>query len=69
MELILDVANDLTVKHCAAKEIDQVFDLLYTDHSIHEELIQYWSLDDEPLDDSFALTPKMRVLRDSLTNP
>ncbi|MGG4610743.1 hypothetical protein [Providencia sp. Me31A] len=69
MELMLDIVNDLLVKNSKKDNfIRKVLTLLSDNHQIHLQLIEHWSLDDDPLEDCFELTPDVRVIRDSYTN-
>jgi hypothetical protein len=67
MQLILDVANDLSQSKEGLEDNawERVVALLQADRSLHSDLIDYWSLTGEPLEDAFSLTPKMRAVRES----
>ncbi|OCG76734.1 hypothetical protein A9G42_07335 [Gilliamella sp. Nev6-6] len=69
MTLILDVTNDLVSSGISVSTltINQALKLLLQDYHYHMELIEYWSLSDEPLADCFALTPEIRKLKMQLT--
>lgn len=62
MALMLDIANDLLSEGVSGNNmvILNVLKLLSDNYNSHLSLIKHWSLDDEPLDDCFALTPKIR---------
>ena len=64
MELILDIANDLLQdgKSSFSTYWGKILLLLNNDKSIHKELIDYWALEGEDLDNTFALTPYIRFL-------
>jgi hypothetical protein len=66
MELILDVANDLLERNGGLEDEawERVAALLQADRKLHWELIEYWALMGEPLEDVFRLTPKMRAVRE-----
>ncbi|CAI1043457.1 hypothetical protein HAP32_01126 [Serratia fonticola] len=64
MQLILDVTND-----CLSMGMDtnnevivKALDLLSNNHQKHFQLIEYWALDGEPLEDCFVLTYKAREI-------
>jgi len=64
MQLILDITNDLLsygVPDTDSVIIDAL-NLLSDNYTSHLELIRYWSLDNEPLEDCFILTPKIRSM-------
>ncbi|WFQ79643.1 hypothetical protein PXH59_19205 [Xenorhabdus sp. SF857] len=68
MELMLDIANDFLTQNanCNDESITNVLNLLLNNHQYHLKLIDYWSLDEEPLEDCFALTPKVREIKNKL---
>ncbi|WP_340618560.1 hypothetical protein [Xenorhabdus entomophaga] len=68
MELMLDVANDFLTQNvnCDDESIASVLNLLSNNHQYHSQLINYWSLDEELLEDCFALTPKVRGIKNKL---
>lgn len=70
MELMLDVANDIISQNidCDDESITNVLNLLLNNHQSHLQLIDYWSLDEEPLEDCFALTQKIREIKNKLYN-
>ncbi|ACX86209.1 hypothetical protein [Pectobacterium parmentieri] len=65
MTLCLDVTNDLlsTGTSVINATIIKVLNTLIYNYQQHVDLINYWSLDDEPLEDCFALTPEIRKLK------
>ncbi|AFI88495.1 hypothetical protein F6Q07_22910 [Pectobacterium parmentieri] len=65
MTLCLDVTNDLlsTGTSVINATIIKVLNTLIDNYQQHVDLINYWSLDDEPLEDCFALTPEIRKLK------
>jgi hypothetical protein len=68
MTLSLDVCNDLLSSGLSATDevIINVLNILSVNYQAHMELINYWSLDNEPLDDCFSLTSEMRKLKNRL---
>ncbi|MBQ0215607.1 hypothetical protein OSB94_20405 [Proteus vulgaris] len=67
MELMLDIVNDLLVQNNKNDDlIIKVLTLLSDNNQIHLQLIEHWSLDNEPLEDCFELTPEIRKIRDSV---
>lgn len=70
MRLILDITNDLLSYGDSDTDavIINALKLLSDNYMSHLELIQYWSLDDEPLEDCFILTPKIRSIVKSKNN-
>ncbi|PHM62642.1 hypothetical protein [Xenorhabdus ishibashii] len=70
MELMLDIANDFLTQNvrCDDESIINVLNLLSNNHQYHSQLIDYWSLDEESLEDCFALTPKIREIKNRLYN-
>ncbi|MWP61693.1 hypothetical protein [Gilliamella sp. Pas-s25] len=70
MTLLLDVTNDLLSSGMSASspKISQVLALLFHNHDDYMDLIDYWSLSDEPIEDCFALTPEIRKLKRRLNN-
>ncbi|AYH04256.1 hypothetical protein [Pectobacterium parmentieri] len=65
MTLCLDVTNDLLSAGISVinATIIKVLSALIDNYQQHVDLINYWSLDDEPLEDCFALTPEIRKLK------
>ncbi|MDC9822086.1 hypothetical protein ABRQ07_17465 [Pectobacterium polonicum] len=65
MTLSLDVTNDLLSNGVNVIDITivKVLNTLSDNYNQHVDLVDYWSLDDEPLDDCFALTPEIRRLK------
>jgi len=70
MQLILDVTNDLLERNDGLEDEDweRVAALLEVDHKLHWDVIDHWALMEEPLEDAFHLTPKMRAVRESLSS-
>lgn len=68
MTLSLDVSNDLLCSGVSSTDevIMKVLNVLFENHQNHMDLINYWSLDDEPIEDCFALTSKIRELKKRL---
>ena len=68
MALSLDVCNDLLSSGLSATDeiILKVLNVLLENYQDHMELINYWSLDDEPLEDCFLLTFEVRKLKNRL---
>jgi len=69
MALSLDVCNDLLSSGLSHTDevIIKVLNSLLENHQNHMELIDYWSLDNEPLEDCFSLTSEMRNLKNRLS--
>lgn len=65
MSLSLDVSNDLLSSGVSPNDVTivKVLNILFKNHEKHTELIEYWSLDDEPIEDCFALTGHIRQLQ------
>lgn len=70
MRLILDITNDLLSYGVSDTDTDIInaLKLLSDNYMSHLELIRYWSLDNEPLEDCFILTPKIRNIVKSKNN-
>ncbi|MET4861624.1 hypothetical protein [Morganella morganii] len=70
MQLILDITNDLL--SYGAPDTDSIIidalKLLSDNYISHLELIRYWSLDNEPLEDCFILTSRIRSMMKSKNN-
>ncbi|WNY83037.1 hypothetical protein NNQ28_01065 [Cronobacter dublinensis] len=68
MSLSLDVSNDLLSSGVNPNDviIVKVLNILFENREKHIELIEYWSLDDEPIEDCFALTNQIRQLKKSM---
>lgn len=64
MTLLLDCLNDgIEAGDEAVERLwDQVAPLLSIDRDMHSSLIEHWSVPGEPLDDAFAITPRLRDL-------
>lgn len=64
MSLMLDIINDFLIEKSERQSvlIDKVLKLLLANYQQHRQLIEYWSLDNEPLEDCFELTPKIRKI-------
>lgn len=62
MELMLDISNDILSQNNGIHDdlVTAVLKLLLDNHKKHSSLIEYWSLDGEPLDDCFTITPQIR---------
>lgn len=65
MLLALDVSNDLLSSGVGPADgsIAAVLAALSRDRHQHRDLIEYWALDGEPLEDCFALTPAVRKIK------
>jgi len=65
MTLALDVSNDLLSSGAgpADRIIAAVLAALSEDRHEHRDLIEYWSIEGEPLGDCFALTPEVRRIK------
>ncbi|WP_260514092.1 hypothetical protein [Serratia fonticola] len=68
MQLILDVTND-----CLSMGMDtnnevivKALYFLSNNHQKHFQLIEYWALDGEPLENFFALTYKAREIKNNI---
>jgi hypothetical protein len=68
MELLLDVANDLLDRNEGLEDDlwEKVRAHLTADRESHRDLIEKWSRVEEPLEDAFPLTPRMRAVREEL---
>lgn len=68
MALALDVSNDLLSSGYlpSDKLILSVLNILTDNYQNHIDLIDYWALDNEPLEDCFLLTPEIRRLKEIL---
>ncbi|EST58043.1 hypothetical protein K151_2100 [Proteus hauseri ZMd44] len=67
MKLMLDIINDFLIKNSKKDDlIRKVLTLLSDNYQIHLQLVGHWSLDDDPLEDCFELTPAVRKIRDSI---
>ncbi|KAF0866041.1 hypothetical protein [Pseudomonas sp. LD120] len=68
MTLMLDVSNDLLTQGVDVSDelIVSVLNLLLKNHHCHFMLIDYWSLEGEPLEDCFALTPAVRNIKNQI---
>lgn len=68
MALSLDVSNDLLSSGTLSIKgvISDVLSVLFENHRDYSDLIDYWSLENEPLEDGFALTPEVRLLKERL---
>ena len=64
MELMFDVINELLGSDEAVgrQAWASLLDPLRKDRELHSELIDYWALQGEPLEDAFRLTPLVRAL-------
>lgn len=64
MTLLLDCLNDGIAAGDASIERlwDRVAPLLSADLALHSSLVEHWSLPGEPLEDAFAITPRVRSL-------
>jgi hypothetical protein len=63
MSLSLDVANDLAEEGAlSASQWEQIRQELARRPREYSELLSYWSLGEEPLEDCFALTRLIRQL-------
>lgn len=69
MELMLDVADDLENESGHAVQVEKVIAALAKNYRIYWELIDYWALEDSTLEDAFALTPAIRLLKAALLRP
>lgn len=71
MQLILDITNDLLSYGVSDTDIVIInaLKLLSDNYISHLELIRYWSLDNEPLEDCFILTPRIRGIIKNKKNP
>jgi len=69
MTLMLDVSNDLIAQGTDVSDelITSVLDILIKNYNHHITLIDYWSSDEEPLEDCFALTPEIRNIKKQKT--
>ena len=71
VRLILDVVNDLLTldqevgRRAWLMTVDALGDCLLA----HSEVVEYWSVVEEPLEDAFALTPLIRNWTKSLIAP
>lgn len=67
MQLILDVTDDCLNMGMDANDdvIVKALGLLSNNHQKHFQLIEYWALDGEPLEDCFALTDKVREIKNN----
>ena len=65
MNLCIDICNDLFTADPNQNQpiIHQVLNVLYNDYAQHWQLIDYWALPDEPLEDCFEITSEIRKLR------
>ena len=65
MLLALDVSNDLLSSGVGPADgsIAAVLAALSRDRHQHRDLIEYWALEGEPLEDCFALTPAVRKIK------
>ena len=65
MNLCIDICNDLFTADPNQNQpiIHQVLNILYNDYAQHWQLIDYWALPDEPLEDCFEITSEIRKLR------
>lgn len=65
---MLDVANDLLTEKINDNDevIINLFNLLLKNHQSYLQLIDYWALDGELLEDCFALTPKIREIKNKI---
>ncbi|MFB0773631.1 hypothetical protein [Proteus cibi] len=67
MKLMLDIINDFLIKNSKKDDlIRKVLTLLSDNYQIHLQLVEHWSLDDDPLEDCFELTPAVRKIRDNI---
>lgn len=68
MQLILDVTNDCLNMGVSANDevIINALSLLSGNHQRYSELIEYWAQDGDPLEDCFALTEKIREIRNNI---
>jgi hypothetical protein len=65
MIIIISSINDATVKGDADESIlGKAKELLLQDIAIHTNTILYWSLENEDLDDCFAITPFIRCVKE-----
>lgn len=65
MILSLDVINDLLSFGLSPSDeiITKALNILFDNYKEYIDLISYWSLDGEPIEDCFALTPEIRKLK------
>ena len=68
MALALDVSNDLLSSGYLSSDklILSVLNILIDNYQNHIDLIDYWALDNEPLEDCFLLTSEIRRLKEIL---
>ena len=68
MTLCLDVINDLISSGVSPsnEEIIKTLNVLQDNYKNHIDIINYWASEGEPLEDCFALTPEMRMLKSKL---
>lgn len=65
MRIILEAYNDLVTldaQECMYQNM--IKQLLQHDYSIHEETVQYWSCEDEDLENCFGITGFVRSIRE-----
>jgi hypothetical protein len=67
MQLMFDVVNDLLQSDEAVGLLawSKLLDLLRANPELHRELVEYWALPGEPLEDTFRLTPFVRALQET----
>lgn len=63
MELMLDVSDDLIALNPDSKMAARTLEILAANSGSYCELLDYWALDEEPLENCFALTPKIRTIK------
>ncbi|MDE9542825.1 hypothetical protein [Xenorhabdus bovienii] len=65
MELMIDIINDFLIQGTSFNDtfVTEVLDLLFNNYQSHLQLIEHWSLDGEPLENCFALTPEIRQIK------
>ncbi len=69
MRLMLDVANDRENESGHNVQVEKVIAALAKNYRFHWELIDYWALEASTLEDAFALTPAIRLLKAALLRP
>lgn len=68
MQLMLDVTNDLlqSDEPVGHQAWDSLVELLRAEPELHRDQLEYWALPGEPLEDTFRLTPLVRILQNQL---
>ncbi len=69
MELMLETANGLGNGTRNDAYVEKVIATLAKNYRIHWEMIDYWAREDSTLEDAFALTPAIRLLKAALLRP